>query len=80
MSDVMTFSQVLKISAGYVDGDTRVFNIRDPRSDLTAADIENYSNFIAANNLLIGDKTGAAFGKISLARRVNTTTIKLDID
>lgn len=77
--DSTTVSQNLRVSCGFVDGDTRVFSIKHPRSDLTASDIEMYSNFIAANNLLVGDKNSAPFGKISKAVRINQSKTVFDI-
>lgn len=79
MSDVVTTSRVLRVSCGFVDGDTRVFTVKRPLDTLTATDIQRYSDFIAANNLLVGDKNSAPFGKISKAVRVNTIKRVLDI-
>lgn len=79
MSDIVTTSQVLRVSCGFVDGDTRVFTVKRPLDTLTATDIQHYSDFIAANNLLVGDKNSAPFGKISKAVRVSTIKRVLDI-
>lgn len=79
MADVTTTSHVLRISCAFVDGDTRVYTLKRPGESLTAADIQRYSDFIAANNLLVGDKNAAPFSKITKAVRVNTLKTVLDI-
>lgn len=79
MSDMITTSTYLDIDCYFVDGDSRKLKIKNPTDTITAEDITSLNSFIAANNLLVGDKTGAAFGRIVKASKVETSTTTLDI-
>lgn len=58
MADTRKETYVLKIKLGFADGDTRIINLDNPRSNLKASEIHELSQFIKENNLLIGDKYG----------------------
>ncbi len=79
MADKITMTSTLSVETIYTDADTRTFNLPSPRAGLSSADITNLSNYLAENNLLIGDKTGAQFGRITKATRVTKETTLLDI-
>lgn len=79
MADKITTTETLKIETIFTDADTRTFNLPNPRNDLTSSDITTLSNYLADNNLLIGDKTGAQFGRITKATRSRKMTTTLDI-
>ncbi len=78
-NDTITASNTVDIVAGFVDGDTRTFKVPNPRSDLTSSDIENVDTWIAANNIIIGDRTGASSTGINSATLVNTMKTRLDL-
>lgn len=78
-NDTITSSQELSFVAGFVDGDTKTFKLKNPKSGLTGADISPVDAFITANNILIGDKAGAATDGIDSATIVDTTKLKLDL-
>lgn len=78
-NDTITSSQELSIIAGFVDGDTRTFKVKNPRNDLTENDITDLDDFIVANNVLIGDRTGADATGINSATIIDTTKTKLDL-
>lgn len=78
MADKTKTSYQLKLLAGFADGDTRTINIDNPRSDLTASEI-NAINALAAG-VLIGDKYGAAFAELKDANIVETRTTYLDLE
>lgn len=80
MADTMTQSQELRIEVMFVDGDTRTFNIKDPKSNISQSDIAQLNTFMQANNILIGDKYGGRFGKTLLATTVDKTTMTLDLE
>ena len=80
MADIVINANQLRLEAAFVDGDTRTITIKNPLMTLTRSDIQNYSDFIAANNLLVGDKTGAAFGRITKGRIVLKTVTHLDLN
>lgn len=79
MADTRKETYVLKIKLGFADGDTRTINLDNPRSDLTAAEVHQVSEFIKNNNLLLGDKYGADSAGILYADIVESTKITLDI-
>ena len=79
MSDVTRLSNELKVDCYFVDGDTRTFTIKTPRQSLSRSDIVELNNFMIANNILVGDKYGATFGRITEARIVRTARTTLDL-
>lgn len=79
MADKITITNTLSVETIYTDADTRTFNLPNPRADLSSADITNLSDYLAENNLLIGDKTGAQFGRITKATKISKETTLLDI-
>lgn len=79
MADTISSSRELKIENGFVDGDTRTITLKNPRTDLTSADITALETLMHQSNPIIGDKWGGTFGKIVSAKVVNTQRKKLDI-
>ena len=77
MADTVTTSQELKIVAGFVDGDERTLRFSDPKSTITAADINALN--ASASSVLIGDKYGAPFNMFLDAEIIDKTTTKVDI-
>ena len=79
MADITSNDKVLKVENLFVDGDTRTFTIKNPSDSITTADIQNLSNYMRDNNLLIGDKWGGNFGRIVEVKKVTTTRKDLDL-
>ena len=79
MSDIYKQSYILKIKLGFADGDTRTINLDNPRNDLEASEINELSNFIKENNLLLGDKYGADSAGILTADIVQSAKTTLDL-
>lgn len=79
MADKITMTNTLSVETIFTDADTRTFNLPNPRSDIASSDITALSNYLADNNLLIGDKTGAQFGRITKATVTSKETTVLDI-
>lgn len=79
MSDTVSTSTYLDIDCYFVDGDSRKLKIKNPTDTIAAENITELNSFIAANNLLVGDKTGAAFGRIVKASKVETSTTTLEL-
>ncbi len=79
MADTRKETYILKIKLGFADGDTRVINLDNPKSDLQASEIYEVSQFIKNNNLLLGDKYGADSAGILTADIVESTKTILDI-
>lgn len=78
-NDTVTSSEVLQVKNVFVDDDTRTFDVPEPRTDITASEIEALSEWITANNALVGDKDGADFAYIESATKVETHRVKVDI-
>lgn len=80
MADTVTYSDELKIEALFVDGDTRTFSVKNPKSTVTSANISALNTFMQENNILVGDKYGGRFGRIQTAKKVNKSTVTLDLE
>jgi len=80
MADTVSISKELKVESMFVDGDTRTFNIKSPKSNISQSDITALNTFMQTNNILIGDKYGGRFGKITTASTVDKTTVTLDLE
>lgn len=79
MADIVKNTFVLKIRLGFVDGDTRMISLENPKYELTDKDIYEVSQFIKENNLLIGDKNGADSAGILTADIVEGVKTTLDL-
>ena len=79
MADIVTQASTLKFEYMFVDGDTRTQTLKNPKANITTSEIEELNTYIQANNLILGDKTSATFGKIAKVTRREETITKLDI-
>ena len=79
LADTQKQTYILKIKLGFADGDTRVINLDNPKSNLQASQVHELSQFIKTNNLLLGDKYGADSAGILYADIVESTKTTLDI-
>lgn len=80
MADAVSSGRELKIETLFVDGDTRTFNVKDPKSNVDQSDISALNTYMQQNNILVGDKYGGRFGKITLATTVDKITTTLDLE
>lgn len=80
MADTTSQTQELKIESMFVDGDTRTFNIKSPKSNISQSDIAELNTYMQTNNILVGDKYGGRFGKITQASTIDKTTVTLDLE
>lgn len=80
MADTSSQTQELKIETMFVDGDTRTFNIKSPKSNVSQSDIAELNTYMQTNNILVGDKYGGRFGKITQASTIDKTTVTLDLE
>lgn len=80
MPDVITTSNVLQLEYAFVDGDTRLNTVKNPKENITSQDIEALNTFIRANNALIGDRYKSTFAQINSAKRISKTTTNFDIN
>lgn len=80
MADTTSYGRELKVETMFVDGDTRTFNVKNPKSNIDQTDIANLNAFMQTNNILVGDKYGGRFGKITQATTIDKTTTTLDLE
>ena len=79
MADISKHSYILKIKFGFSDGDTRIINLDNPKTNLQATQIYEVSQYIKENNLLLGDKYGADSAGILTADIVESNKTTLDL-
>lgn len=79
MADKVTTVSVLKLNAKFTDNDTRTISIDNPKSGLTAAQINAVGEVAASTQAILGDKGGANFLRFDEAKKVVQTTRKLDL-
>lgn len=79
MADIRTNTTSLKIDALFVDGDTRLITLKNPKQSITASEILNLQTFMQANNVIIGDRYSGTFGRIESVTRVTEQRTELDL-
>ena len=79
MADITKQSTELKIEYLFVDEDTRLQKIKNPRDDIAKEDIAELNAWLQANNIVVGDKNGATFARIKSATRATITKTTLDL-
>lgn len=80
MADQVSTSNELKFETMFVDGDTRTFNVKAPKSNVSQQEIAALNAYMQTNNIMVGDKYGGRFGKITKATVVDKTTVTLDLE
>ena len=85
MADTVKTTKSLVMVAEFADDDTRTLSLDDPNATIgaasaaAAAQILALAAYIKANQILIGDKTGAAFSRIKSAKIVQRSVTQLDL-
>ena len=79
MPDTLVSSEELKFENAFVDGDTRNFTLKNPKDTITTAQIETLNAYMQNKQIIIGDKWGGAFGRITQVTRITTNRDKLDL-
>ena len=78
-NDTITSSSEGKLVVNFYDSDDRTITIDNPRSDLTATDINAVVDALKVSQAIIGDKTGASVVGASSFKMVEKTVTHLDI-
>ncbi len=78
-NDTVTSSEELAITWGFMDGDTRLNKLPNPRTNLTASDIQILDTWVSTNQPIIGDQTGASTTGILSAVNIYQERRKLDL-
>jgi len=79
MADRTKTANELVIECRFLDGDTRTITLRNPRSNVSATEIQNLETFMQTENIIIGDRAESDFLKINKAVKRETTTTYLDL-
>lgn len=88
MADKQTVTTNLKFEWLFLDGDTRVFTMKNPKETITTAEIQAIETLIidapqeqtdVQTQLLIGDKASSLFRRINTVVREQVTTMDLDL-
>lgn len=79
MADVTTSNEELVIDYLFVDEDTRVQKLKNPKADITKEEISDLNAWLQANNVVIGDRNGAVLARIKTVTRRETTKTELDL-
>ncbi len=80
MADVITQKNQIQFEFAFVDGDTRLAYLNNPKDTISTQEIEELNTYIRANNILVGDKYQSTFAQINKATRVTKITTTLDIN
>ena len=80
MADVVKTTSNLKIENYFVDGDTRTITLKNPKDTIEASAIADLNSFMQTTGIIIGDKTGATFGKIMKVTKIDKTQTDFDIN
>ncbi len=79
MADVRTDTTSLKIEGLFVDGDTRIITLKNPKPQIEASEIIALQTFMQANNVIIGDRYEGTFGRIESVTRVTEQRTVVDL-
>lgn len=78
-ADTVTSSSTGNLVLKFYDGDTRTLSVDDPRSDLTATEINAFVDVLKQTQPLIGDETGASIVGADKFTIVDKTDVKFDL-
>ncbi len=79
MPDTLSSSNELKIDNLFVDGDTRTITLKNPKDTITPQEIIALNAQMQSSQIIVGDKWGGAFGRITSVKKVTKETKKLDL-
>ena len=79
MANTQTTTRELIIENYFVDGDTRTQTLKNPKLNISSSEIQSLQTYCQVNQPIIGDKTGAAFGRINKATVKTTQKLALDL-
>ena len=79
-NDTVTSSSELNLVMEFYDSDNRTIKLDNPKSTLTAAEVNSVVNWFKTNQPLVGDKTNSAsIVGASHCEIVEKTTVNLDL-
>ena len=80
MADTFQTSYELQFANLFTDGDTRTFKLKNPKDEISTNEIEALNTFMQDSNIIVGDKYGGRFGRLTYASTVDKTTVNLDLE
>lgn len=80
MADMTSTTDELRFETLFVDGDTRTFSVKNPKYNISQSEIAALNTYMQENSILVGDKYGGRFGRITKAETVEKTTVILDLE
>lgn len=79
MADIVKSNTYLRMVGAFADGDDRTLTAVNPKVNIGAAEINSLAAYIAANDILLGDKNAAQFTRIKKAEVVQDSTTYFDL-
>ena len=80
MADKTTVTTTLNALAGFADDDDRTIIIDNPNTAINLGDaVYNLGEYAKTNQIILGDKAGAAFTGFKSAKLVTKTKTVLDL-
>ena len=79
MADKITSTNNLVIGMEFVDGDDRLLKLDNPRTNVTATEINAVATMAKTGNLILGDKAKADFLGFKSAKVVQNVHTKFDL-
>ena len=80
MADKTTHTSTLQVVAEFTDGDDRTINLENPNTAINLAQgVKNLETYTKTNQVIVGDKTGAAFKEFKSATIVDKTVTTFDL-
>ena len=77
--DITKTKNTLQLTQTFVDGSTKLFTVDNAKASISAAQIEDLSDFLRDNSIIL-NADGAPISAISFAKTVDSTETILDID
>lgn len=80
MADKTTVTTTLNVVAGFDDGDDRTILIDNPNTAINLGNaVRELGEYAKTNQVILGDKAGAAFNSFKSAKIVTKTKTVLDL-
>ena len=80
MADKITITKYGQLTFGFVDGDTRIAKVPNPRTNVSGEEIAELSATLKTNALLVGDLAGADFNQITTYDSYNVKKTEFDLN
>lgn len=80
MADIIKTKSELVMEQEFADNDTRTFSLENPNTAINLkSQVQSLSDFMAQNQVTVGDKAGAAFSRIKSAKIRSATVTYFDL-